>query len=74
MSLFAKSQLKKSSESKPKNEPPLPDAAFGQSSCIIRNDKNNSIHNQNIEFLKQCNENEIIQERQRLLENMGERW
>lgn len=69
-SLFAMSKLKKAT-----NPAPVEEAAaneFGESSCIIRNDKRQDIHNENVEFLKQHSEEDILMEQQRLLGMMGE--
>lgn len=74
LSLFALSQLKKANKSVPMNDAPLTDeATFGQSSCILRNDENNAIHKENVEFLKQQSEDDILEEQQRLLASMGRR-
>lgn len=57
------------------NPEPLAVAAsseFGASSCIIRNDKRQDIHNENVNFLKQHTEEDILMEQQRLLGMMGE--
>lgn len=72
MSLFALTQYKKANKPVPMDVAPAPDATeFGQASCILRNDKHNAIHKENVEFLRQHTEDEILSEQQRLLGSMG---
>lgn len=44
---------------------------FGQKSYIISNDEANSIHEDNVKYLSNLNEQEILQERQQLLSTLG---
>lgn len=74
LSLFALSQLKKANKPVPMDvvaTPSVQSETFGTSSCILRNDKNNIIHKENVEFLKQHSEDDILCEQQRLLGTMG---
>lgn len=69
-SLFAQSKMKKSTN--PVAVEAAAGSEFGESSCIIRNDKRQDIHSENVEFLKQHSEEDILMEQQRLLGMMGE--
>lgn len=73
MSLFALSQKNRATTNIiPMDVTPSPDqSTFGGSSCVIRNDRNNAIHNENVEFLRQQSEADILTEQQKLLETMG---
>lgn len=72
MSLFALSQKKRTKNDMPMDATPsLNHIPFGESSCILRNDGNNAIHMENVEFLKKLSEEDILSEQQNLLGTMG---
>lgn len=75
LSLFALSQLRKANKPMPmevsSTVPTCVSSVFGHSSHILRNDKNNEIHKENVEFLKNHSEAEILREQQKLLDSMG---
>lgn len=49
-----------------------PENTFGEKSFVIDNSEAKNIHKENVEFLQKFDEREILDERQRLLESLGE--
>lgn len=49
----------------------IPDDVFGNTSYIIQSEEGKSIHKENVELLKRCGQQDIMDEQQKLLKTLG---